>query len=239
MKRTLREAGPSPDGVGIADSPFLTVSEAARFCRFDATAHDPEHAFRCWAGAKRSRRFDAGACCCLSARPFSRDAESLMANTNPSWLAGKIRELGELLRRLPNARQCAFRDALDALRAPENDDRQATKTTPGQAIDRAPEPRCVRFGAWDRLSPMLSFAAGIRHTRNAWHRVWPVLRKAWPAFLVIAGPAAAFLLGWLCSSNRANQIRFAGTVSPGRTLSDERRSPVMKWLRGIPAGQGN
>jgi hypothetical protein len=60
-----------------------------------------------------------------------------MTNTNPSWwFAGKIRELGELLRRLPDARQRAFRDELGALRASENDDRRTAKgeTRPGGSI---------------------------------------------------------------------------------------------------------
>jgi hypothetical protein len=34
--------------IGIPDSPFLTVREAARFCRFDNCEH-PEIAFRQWA----------------------------------------------------------------------------------------------------------------------------------------------------------------------------------------------
>src|SRR4051812_49076576 len=35
--------------LGIADSPFLTAEEAARYLRFDVTAADPVHAFRRWA----------------------------------------------------------------------------------------------------------------------------------------------------------------------------------------------
>jgi hypothetical protein len=35
-------------GVGIPDSPFLTLEEGARFCRFDATAANPVDAFRKW-----------------------------------------------------------------------------------------------------------------------------------------------------------------------------------------------
>jgi hypothetical protein len=44
---TARHADPTQ--IGIPDSPFLTVAEAARLCRFDATAQDPEAAFRKWA----------------------------------------------------------------------------------------------------------------------------------------------------------------------------------------------
>jgi hypothetical protein len=44
-----RHVARRPAQIGIADSPFLTVAEAARFCRFDATANDPEDAFRQWA----------------------------------------------------------------------------------------------------------------------------------------------------------------------------------------------
>lgn len=33
---------------GIADSPYLTLDEGARFCRFDATAVNPAVAFRKW-----------------------------------------------------------------------------------------------------------------------------------------------------------------------------------------------
>lgn len=33
---------------GIRDSPYLTVEEGARFCRFDVTALNPTVAFRKW-----------------------------------------------------------------------------------------------------------------------------------------------------------------------------------------------
>jgi hypothetical protein len=42
-----RQADPAQ--IGIPDSPFLTVAEAARYCRFDATSEHPEAAFRQWA----------------------------------------------------------------------------------------------------------------------------------------------------------------------------------------------
>lgn len=41
-----------------------------------------------------------------------------------SWLAQKVRELGDLLRSLPDARRRAFEDALDAIGACESDDRR-------------------------------------------------------------------------------------------------------------------
>jgi len=34
--------------IGIPESPYLTLDEGARFCRFDATADDPRNAFRQW-----------------------------------------------------------------------------------------------------------------------------------------------------------------------------------------------
>jgi hypothetical protein len=34
--------------IGIDDSPFLTLEEGARLCRFDATAAQPVLAFRKW-----------------------------------------------------------------------------------------------------------------------------------------------------------------------------------------------
>lgn len=34
--------------IGIRESPYLTMEEAARFCRFDATADKPAVAFRRW-----------------------------------------------------------------------------------------------------------------------------------------------------------------------------------------------
>jgi hypothetical protein len=42
---------PAAQGIGIGESPFLTVAEAARFLRFDARAKDPEKALRDWAAA--------------------------------------------------------------------------------------------------------------------------------------------------------------------------------------------
>jgi hypothetical protein len=47
--RKGQRAEGGPPQIGIVDSPFLTVAEAARFCRFDATAQHPETAFRQWA----------------------------------------------------------------------------------------------------------------------------------------------------------------------------------------------
>jgi len=34
--------------IGIPDSPYLTLDEGARFCRFDQTAENPREAFRRW-----------------------------------------------------------------------------------------------------------------------------------------------------------------------------------------------
>jgi len=34
--------------IGVDDSPYLTIAEAARFLRFDATAKHPEQACRDW-----------------------------------------------------------------------------------------------------------------------------------------------------------------------------------------------
>lgn len=50
-QRGLYVADRAPEGIGIPDSPFLTVAEAARFCRFDDT-DNPEHAFRQWAARR-------------------------------------------------------------------------------------------------------------------------------------------------------------------------------------------
>jgi hypothetical protein len=95
---------------------------------------------------------------------------------------------------------------------------------------------------------MLSLSAGIRHTRNAWHRIWPVLWKAWPVLLGVAGPVVALFLGWLCSSNRSDQIRFAGTALQffglllvWMGISDARRTfklppvfaSIAEWLRSL------
>jgi hypothetical protein len=42
-------AHPQPNqGLGIADSPYLTLDEGARFCRFDATSRTPVVHFRRW-----------------------------------------------------------------------------------------------------------------------------------------------------------------------------------------------
>jgi hypothetical protein len=62
-----------------------------------------------------------------------------MSNTNPSWFADRIRELGELLRRLPDARQRAFRDALDASGASQGDDHAPDEAKPASGDVRAAE----------------------------------------------------------------------------------------------------
>lgn len=47
--RGIDVADRARESLGIADSPFLTAEEAARYLRFDVTAADPVHAFRRWA----------------------------------------------------------------------------------------------------------------------------------------------------------------------------------------------
>jgi hypothetical protein len=44
----MMKAGDHSGRFGIPESPFLTLEEGARFCRFDATAADPADAFRKW-----------------------------------------------------------------------------------------------------------------------------------------------------------------------------------------------
>jgi hypothetical protein len=59
---------------------------------------------------------------------------------------------------------------------------------------------------------MHPLAAGIPQARNTWRRTWPVLRNAWPVVLGVVGPVVAASLGWFCTDNRSDQIRFAGTA---------------------------
>lgn len=47
VRRPAHAANQASD-VGIDDSPFLTLEEGARLCRFDATSVTPTIAFRKW-----------------------------------------------------------------------------------------------------------------------------------------------------------------------------------------------
>jgi hypothetical protein len=59
--------------------------------------------------------------------------------THAAWFAGKIRELGELLRWLPAARQRAFHDALNAPGASQRDDLGAAGGMVASGNDRVTE----------------------------------------------------------------------------------------------------
>jgi hypothetical protein len=47
-ERSAYVAREPAQALGIPESPYLTLDEGARFCRFDATAQSPVIAFRKW-----------------------------------------------------------------------------------------------------------------------------------------------------------------------------------------------
>jgi hypothetical protein len=63
----------------------------------------------------------------------------ILASASDSWFRQKIAELGELLKRLPDSRQRAFRDALDAPVGPLSSKPDPTRADASAGDDRPSE----------------------------------------------------------------------------------------------------